>query len=206
MDLFRRKPPSLVRLEGSEQKRVLDLTRRASVADIDPTSLSGRRQLLKRTIQIFEETVREEPEELVYLWMLADYYARLHMYEKSVQTARRAYELRPDDPRSTYALGTCLRELTYATYEGTPKGSEIERFFAHQAAATHDPQLFKDLRGAKRALEALGLTVEDTARQSYEMFKMTLELGVRREDARHVEESLSAMAKEFPHLSEQEEQ
>jgi cytochrome c-type biogenesis protein CcmH/NrfG len=65
--------------------------------------------LLQRAVLLLELAVRDHPNEWAYWYALGDYYQRLDDWTSSIRVCHQCYKLRPQDPRSAYALATAFR-------------------------------------------------------------------------------------------------
>ena len=65
--------------------------------------------LLQRAVILLELAVRDNPNEWAYWYALGDYYQRLDDWASSIRVCHQCYKLRPQDPRSAYALATAFR-------------------------------------------------------------------------------------------------
>jgi hypothetical protein len=69
-------------------------------------------------IQRLEEELAKRPKDWLVLYQLGDWYSREKRYGDAINVLKKAYRIRPRDPRSTFALATTYRMLTRAKYEG----------------------------------------------------------------------------------------
>jgi tetratricopeptide (TPR) repeat protein len=78
---------------------------------IDPvlTAFRPGRTLTERAILRLRQAAEQQPDEWMYWYALGDWCQRLDDWENSIDACRRCYELRPNDPRSAYALATAYR-------------------------------------------------------------------------------------------------
>lgn len=196
--------PSLTNLTLREHWKVDRVTRKAAEGlDMSvPSSPLVRQVYARRAIPLLEEAVQQQPNEWLYWYKLADFYSEVKEYTKAVRACKRAMKLRPVDPRSTYALATTFRLLTHANY--TPSEAQAMNI---QARGVPIPQgmprlapAFFDPVASARALQELGLTIDDAAERAFELFEETLTLGARSDEIDFVRSSLSVMSTQSPHL------
>ncbi len=163
--------------------------------------IKSSRTALEESVRLLETAVAANPGEWILWYTLGDLYPPLGEFAKSVRAAQRCYDLRPKDPRSTYALATNLRELTHAKYVGqaryiAQRRGLLERISHGTAVTPFDPDI------SQQALDELGMTVDHAAERSLTLFEQVLTLGVPEPDAIHVHDCLAAMYSEFPHLEQ----
>lgn len=188
-------PPSLARTAFLDGFRIARLLRGLHL---------GKDELEHPTrIQVWHviarlETARQRhPKDWLVRYMLGDWYCRANKYREALTVCQEAYKLRPNDPRSAYALATVYRIFTRARLEGF----DLKELFSTQdikfiktSSVDFDPQ------ASANELELLGMTVDEVAQKAMEYFEETLRLGVRKDDEKVVGMSLNKMYAEFPHL------
>lgn len=155
------------------------------------------------------ETFRNsDPRDWLARYFLGDFYMSAKNYASSLEVLQEAYDLRPKDPRSTYALATIYRKLSEAGFEGHDM-SEVLPPERLEELRTANPEAYRlmslgkvgiDPEVSADNLEEIQITVDEAAFKSIEYFEKTLELGVRREDKQDVVEALQWMYAAFPHL------
>ncbi|HAL60951.1 MAG TPA: hypothetical protein DCP08_00905 [Chloroflexi bacterium] len=194
------KPPSLVNLFGRDAWKANGILRplRESIPPWEP---DAEVQLRKRAIPAFEAAIRKSPNEWVYYYMLCSFYLEDIRYVDAVRFGERLLELRPNDPRSTYALATVYRKLTHAQYTDSRYEDRVKELQEWMASVV-GPGYEINPEASERALSALGLTIDEAAEKTITLFEKTRALGVRSEEAKFVEDSLAAMYVDFPHLEE----
>jgi tetratricopeptide (TPR) repeat protein len=133
---------------------------------------------------------RENPNEWVFWFSLSDWYSTVGERAKAVQAAEKCVELRPNDPRSIYALAVELRMLTHAMHLGNAKIEGIKL----GGYGTVDPQR------SQQALEELGLALDEAAERALDLYEKVNELGVNDADKRLVYDTLASMYTSFPGL------
>lgn len=153
---------------------------------------------LLAAIDLLESAVTIWPRRWVYWYALADYYACAGELSKALHACERCYELRPRDLRSAYALATALRILTRARYVGDGRVEAIRKL----TSTISGPPFFYDFNpeASAAALAEVGLTAEEAAKRSIQLFKDVLKR-VRGLDAVHVRENIASMYIDFPHLA-----
>ncbi len=154
---------------------------------------------LEEAVLLLEEALKDKPGEWILWYILGDLYQPLGEFAKSVRAGERCYELRPNDPRSPYALASNLRTLTHAKYADHREQADARRRAQHHLvmqgyAAPFDPDKSRD------ALQDLGITLDEAAERSLALFEEVITLGVPENDATHVRDCLDVMYYEFPHL------
>lgn len=151
-------------------------------------TLSQRGQALVRqgalweTVAALEAAAEREPTEWVYLYKACDLYIALKQFERAVAAGERALRLRPDDPRSFYALGAAYQVLTQARYAQPAYAGP--RPDASTAAV---PRAF-DPAAAAQALDSLGLTVDQATARSQRLFEQTLRFELKPAERRFIRE------------------
>lgn len=194
------KPPSLVNLFGRDAWKANGILSPLKES-IPPWEPDAEVQLRKRAIRAFEAAIRKSPNEWVYYYMLCSFYLEDIRYVDAVRVGEKLLELRPNDPRSTYALATVYRELTHAQYKDSRYEDRVKELQEWMACVV-GPGYEMNPEAAERALRALGLTIDEAAEKTITLFEKTRSLGVRSEEAEFVENSLAAMYVDFPHLEE----
>jgi tetratricopeptide (TPR) repeat protein len=194
------KPPSLVNLFGRDAWKANGILRPLKES-IPPWEPDAEVQLRKRAIPAFEAAIRKSPNEWVYYYMLCSFYLEDIRYVDAVRFGERLLKLRPNDPRSTYALATVYRKLTHAQYTDSRYEDRVKELQEWMASVV-GPGYEMNPEASERALGALGLTIDEAAEKTITLFEKTRALGVRSEEAKFVEDSLAAMYVDFPHLEE----
>ena len=197
------RPPSLMTLFGRDARkanRILKPLRES----IPPWEPDAEVQLRKRAIPAFEAAIRESPDEWIYYYMLCSFYLEDICYVDAVRVGEKLLELRPNDPRSTYALATVYRQLTHAQYMDPRYKDRMKQVqgWAASLASVVGVGYEMSPEASQRALTALGLTIDEAAEKAITLFEKTRAVGVRSEEAKFVKDSLAAMYVNFPHLEE----
>ena len=190
------RPPSLIRTAFLDGFRIARLSR-GLYSGADEIGPHLEKIPVERVTERLEPVRQRNPRDWLVRYLLGDWYCRAKQYGEALTVLQEAYELRPKDPRSTYALATVYRVLSRARFEGV----NPEEIFASQ-----DLELMRtvpidfDPIASANELESLGMTVDEVAQKSMEYFEETLRLGVRRDEEKFVRASLEKMYADFPHL------
>lgn len=187
--------PSLVRtsfLEGFRISRIFKGLYDPSKPVRDDLDNIPRKLVIARLIQEY----KRNPNDWLVLYLLGDWYNRAKRYQDSINILKKAYRIRPKDPRSTFALATAYRVLTRARYEDMDREEIFSSSDDEEISRTID---FDPIASAK-ALDELNITVDEAAEKAMEYFDMTLTIGVRKKEKKYVVESLEKMFTDFPHL------
>ena len=197
------KPPSLVNLFGRDAWKANGILRPLR-ENIPPWEPDAEVQLRKRAVPAFEAAIRKSPNEWIYYYMLCSFYLEDIRYVDAVRVGEKLLELRPNDPRSTYALATVYRQLTHAQYIDPRYEDRMKQVqeWAASLASVVGVGYEMNPGASQRALTALGLMIDEAAEKTITLFEKTRALGVRSEEAKFVEDSLAAMYVDFPHLEE----
>jgi hypothetical protein len=161
----------LVRLSWSERRKLTKALRSAGMTTDTPSTDQSAAGDCMRTFLRLTEQVRHE---WVYWYALGDYCRGLGFCDTALSAYCCCYHLRPEDPRSTYALATAFRRMSQA-----------------------DP--LKNSGAGEAAPTSLGFGAEESAAAAIHYFAKTLNY-VKGKDARSVRRSIDALAKEFPAL------
>jgi hypothetical protein len=138
-----------------------------------------------------ERALAHDPDEWAYLYKACDLYLQVRQYDKAVKAGERALRLRPDDPRSYFALAVAYRVLTQAQYASPPHSDRS------RAAESLEARGF-DLQAALRALASLGLTVDQAGTRSKQLFEDMLRFDLTASDRKFVREvCLEPLVREF---------
>ena len=164
-------------------------------------SVNASSAALKEAAAALEAAVEAKPREWVFWYALGDLYQPMGQFAESVRAAEKCVDLRPDDPRSLYALASNLRTLTHAKYVGQQSYIEARTKMHGQLATQGDAAPFDPAR-SQAALHELGMPLDLAAEWCLVLFERVLALGVRGEDKKHVEETLDVLYTEFPRLRE----
>lgn len=193
MCLFR--PPSLMRTSFLDGFRIARLFR-GLYSGADDLGQHLEKIPAERLIARLEVVRQRNPKDWLVRYLLGDWYCRARKYGEALTVLQEAYELRPRDPRSTYALATVYRALSNARFTGV----KLEEIFAPEDLEfiLTAPVNFDPIASANE-LESLGMTVDDVAQKAMEYFEETLRLGVRRDEKKQVRASLEKMYTDFPH-------
>ncbi|MFQ6000251.1 MAG: tetratricopeptide repeat protein [Anaerolineae bacterium] len=186
-----RKRPSLLELAGKDKAKV-----EAVLSRIPASCRAQVVAFLDKGVQLLESAVEKEPNEWAYWSMLGDFCNRRGYHLEAVRACEKAMELRPNHPLSSYGLATAMRGLTKAKYlwpEHQAERASMAEFY-NSAEIPFDPE------AAQRALDALGITVDQAAERALLLFEKTLSIGVRQDEEKLVKDTLAAMYAEFPHL------
>jgi hypothetical protein len=135
-----------------------------------------------KTIADLELALAQHPDEWAHFYKACDLYLQDRQYDRAVKAGERALRLRPDDPRSYYALAAAYRVLTQAQYAIPPHSDRIALATQSLEARGFDPQ------AALQALAALGLTVDQAGRRSKQLFDDMLRFDLKPSDRRFVRE------------------
>lgn len=150
-------------------------------------------------IDRLEALLQKRPTDWHALFLLGDRYIQDKRYISGLEALTKAYDVRPRDPRSSFALATAYRVLTRAQY----KGVHVDDLF--QADVLRDPKLKTEIisfdpKASKEALEVLNLSIDEAAEKAMFLFEQTLILGVRKNEEYIVKESLQRMYADFPQI------
>lgn len=126
-------------------------------------SWPGTKAFALEAIQSLESAITISPNNWLYYWRLADLYEQAGFPENAVRSAYIAWQLRPNDRRSTYALATELRMVA-------------------QWASDEDP-IFTSF--GRHRVDFLAL--------AYRLFEDTLILSTSQKESKHVHECLAAL-------------
>ena len=137
--------------------------------------------------------IEREPDEWVYYWRITNCLMDGKRYVEAFEMASRAARIRPDDPRSTYALGSVYRRLCRAKFLYPPylDDAEAEKMVRDSHGEIDPP-------ASGHALDVLGLTLVQAAEGVAACFAETLRLGVGADDNKRVRNSLGLHLDEFP--------
>lgn len=151
-------------------------------------------------IDALEMAIKKNPNEWVYWYALADNQMALGWYSLTLSACEKCVNLKPDDPRSTYAMETLYRVLTRARFINNPKAKEVQNVmsvFGSASGLRFDPEL------SANGLKQIGMTVEEAAKKSIQYFEKTLKLRVNSSEAQHVKSILQELYEDFPPFKEQ---
>lgn len=182
--LFARKS-NLQGFTGKEMRTLIRAARRSFTVDPD---LYNEELQIREVIADLEQASVTMPNEWVVFYALCDYYGRTKQYAKAVRAGERALEIRPDDPRSAFALGTTYRILARARYVDEPT-------FRLQPAAWPVEGLMKlfDPHASQRELYILGLSVEDALGRAIALFERALSFNLTMNERTLVEGFIASM-------------
>ncbi|MDO8970765.1 MAG: hypothetical protein Q7U74_08765 [Saprospiraceae bacterium] len=143
-------------------------------------------------IEYLIEIRPRKPKSWILLYILGDRLLRNKQYAKAVEVLEAARLLRPKDPRSTFALASAYRKLSRAQFLGI----NLQDLFPSDTAilSEFDPE------ASHKEILKIGMSVDEAALKSMELFEETLSIGVRGSDRRFVQECLQKMYADFPHL------
>jgi hypothetical protein len=181
----------LTRVSWSERRKLAKAFRSAG------THLSSHdtRQLqAAKGMRILSRATEQERYEWVYWYALGDYCQELGFFDAALDACSCCYHLRPDDPRSTYALATAFRLLSDARLIGSPEAMEKIAQLEREGYQAPKPQ------ASEAALTRLGLKVEEVVAGAVYFFTQTLEY-VSGKDAEVVRSHLEALRRIFLGLS-----
>lgn len=186
------------KLEPLLQEMGRDCSREALAVTI-PTSRAFR-AYADGMVPILQSLVESEPFKWLYWYKLGQFAEVARDYVKAIRAYEQAFQLRPRDARATYGLASVYRSIAEGGY--TLEELEERNLVLGRALRAMPPSIREMLNtpAAKKALNELGLTAEEAAKRAMELYRQTLELGVRRDDVRHVDECLNAMGKEFAYI------
>lgn len=206
MSIFRK--PSLMKTSLLDGFRLARIFRGFSPEGFD-TKRFIEHSRPTEVISHLEPYLEENPNQWLIHYLLADLYTRDNRLIDALRVMEKAYEIRPRDPRSTYALATTYRILARARLVGFDVSFDdvdmehMEKF----ANETHTSvrELLKsrsefDPKASADELEKLELTIDEVATKALEYFEETLRLGVRTEELKFVINDLQTMYSQFPHL------
>lgn len=194
-------PGDWLEKEGKLELLVQEMGRKCSreaLAATIPTSRAFR-AYAEGMVPILESLVESQPFKWLYWYKLGQFAEAARDYVKAIRAYEQSFQLRPSDPRSTYGLAGVYRSIAEGGYT-IEEAEERGLMFARLLKAVPYLMEMVDTPVAKKALEELGLTVEEAAQRAMALYGQTLELGVRGDEVRHVEECLDAMAKEFAYI------
>jgi len=161
----------LVRLSWSERRKLTKVLKSAGTTPDAPNTDQSAAGDCMRTLLRLTEQVRHE---WVYWYALADYCQGLGFCDTALSAYCCCYHLRPQDPRSTYALATALARMSRV-----------------------DP--LNNSGGGDAGHARLQLSAEGLAAAAIHFFTKTLN-HVKGKDHREVRRSIDALEKEFPVL------
>lgn len=181
-----------------ERRRIARMLRYTSVdlSTADTMSRAERhRREVANAVEALERHVETNPSDWLALYMLVDYYSRQRSYSKAVRASQRCYELRPKDLRSLYSLASSLRMLTWAKLNTPEQRAQLERFFAENGIPAEDRF---DPGESQRALDELGMTIQDAARKALSLFWLVKSGATHRDEREAVSRTIEAIEMEFP--------
>lgn len=146
-------------------------------------------------IQKLESVIEQEPKNWLALYCLGDWYSRDKRYAEAIKVLKKAYRIRPKDPRSAYALASTYRVLTRARFEGM----DLREIFPSSQFRMISQEGNFDPAASAREIKALGLTIEEAAEKAMIYFEKTLSIGVR-SDEKHFVVEFEKMYADFPQL------
>lgn len=159
----------LSRLSWSDRRKLAKVLRSAAIGPGSP-----RQIIAVHAFRTLSKLTEEERYEWVYWYALGDSCQELGFYDDALPACSCCYHLRPDDPRSTYALATAFRQFT--------------QFQPPSNSAALDA-----------ALSRLGFTAEESAAAAIHFFTMTLNY-VKGKDHDTVRSHIAALHERFPAL------
>lgn len=192
-------PPSLFTMDFFEGFRVAKIFKGLKTAwgelpkNVDELSLNDRMDRL-------EKALRENPRDWWLLNTIGDLYIRSGQLCLALEVTKKAYEIRPFDIRSTFALASAYRAFLRAQFINIPKEQIIPREIFPDETTWQINLMAFDPEGANEELEKLGVTLDEVALKAMYYFEETLHLGVRKNEISFVNECLQKIYSEFPHL------
>lgn len=148
-------------------------------------------------IDTLSTATEKNPNEWVYWYALADSCLSEGLYSLALKACEKCLQLRPNDPRSTYAIATLYRALTRARFIDNPKAKELQNLMSAASGVIFDPKL------SATGLKQIGITIEEAARKSIQYFEETLKLRINRSEEQHVRSILKELYEDFPASTEQ---
>jgi len=178
--------------EEARLKLALSRAVGAPVSDRDlVTSKEERLLALEREfIKDLKEAIAREPAEWIYHHRLAAAYFKLRRFTDAHDSAQDALRLRPDDPRSTYAIASVYHTLVNAIYTEPESAQRLNTALAEGKISRTDltaTGIVFDPASSAAALRALGLTADQAAERALGFFSKTLDLGVSRSERPEIE-------------------
>lgn len=180
-----------------EQLAVLEMRPEALLAA--PSMSRAFRAYAEHVIPILESLVNRQPNRWLYWYKLGCFAEFVRDYVKAMRAYERAFQIRQSDPRATYGLACLYRTIAEGGYTIEELEERNLQFASFLRAVPYYLETL-DTPAAKKALKELGLRVEKAATRAMVLYKQTLELGVRPNEVRHVEECLDVMGKIFAYL------
>jgi len=148
-------------------------------------------------IDALQAATEKNPNEWVYWAALAENWSAVGFYSVGLSDCQKCLELKPDDPRSTYAIATLYKVLTRARFIDNPKAKEIQNVMGTVSGVIFDPKL------SANGLKQIGITIEEAARKSIQYFEQTLKLRINRSEEQHIKGILKELYEDFPSSKEQ---
>jgi hypothetical protein len=154
-----------------------------------------RQQAVLQGIKLLVKATEQRRYEWVYWYTLGDFCQEAgNFLDKSLRACSCAYHLRPDDPRSVYALATAFRQLSYARFLEKPGASEGLKRLRSAGYQAPWPE------ASKAALDRLGITVDEAASAAIHFFTNALTM-VKGKDKDVIHSHLTALRNQFPELT-----
>jgi tetratricopeptide (TPR) repeat protein len=157
-------------------------------------------------IRRLEPVRARNPRDWFVRLLLGSFYSQVRRHADELEVLKEAFAIRPTDPRSTYALATAYRELSWAHFEGGQLArsdadtahilAENPSFAGLILSGSFDP----DPIASADELQKIGLTADEVAEEAMYYFDETLRLGVHSKDTASVHRTLQKMCTDFPHL------
>lgn len=170
-----------------ELLKLLGATKRSRELPIPLTKV----ELARETTLDLEKALACSPNEWVYLYALTDHFNRLKEYAKAVDTGERLVGLRPNDPRSTFTLGTVYRILGRSRYAEPQYAQDL---LLAGVSPSFDP------RASKRELDILGLTPAYVLERAIVLFEKTLSLKIKRAEKSYLASQIASMMDDLQQL------
>lgn len=149
----------------------------------------------KALIAALEWASHNHPTEWLIYYILGDQYQRVARYTDALRVCQRCVELRPDDIRSPYALGTAYNMMVRAGFS-TPKEMQAValalKLFGHIDRI--DPIL------SQAALDQNDMLLETAALQAIRWFERALVLRPDSASRTMIEQDLSTLYHRYPKL------
>ncbi len=142
-----------------------------------------------------EQAALEHPTRWIIHYTLGDYCFRLARYADALRANLKCEELRPLDVRTMYALGTVYRYMASAKFLSLS---------AEQRAQWKNSIAYFDLERAGRALQELGMTPLQAAREAIRWMNKACGVAYGRDVQAHLRENVAVIKRQFPELSNED--
>ena len=158
-------------------------------------------QTMLASIDALQAATSRDSGEWVYWYALGDCYQSVRWFSEALAATARCYALRPEDPRSSYALATSFRLLSRARLVENLSPQDV----AHWRAALRErfgTTFGLDPEASQGALESLGMSLDEAAAAAIHFFGVA-ESQLQGDERALVRRSISLLCQEFPHLGMQ---